>query len=158
MEIHALSRSASAAEMELVWSWKEHEYLPKEICMDLLHILTERPATDHAVLISALALLDELHPELTEHLMEELQCASEMPPLPLELFELQPAAMQVLSPNFVHIKGVLPFALLGDEVLVAVLNPLNRALQEETAARAGKPCHFFFVHPRVWQQVAQNVV
>jgi len=158
LEIHALSRSAAAAEMELVWLWKEREYLPKELCMDVLHILTERPATDHPVLISALALLDEQHPELTDRLMVEMQRASEMPPLPLELFELQPAALQSLSPNFVHVKGVLPFAVLGGEVLVALLNPLNRALQEETVARTGKPCHFFFVHPRVWQKVAQSVV
>jgi len=158
LEIHALSRSAAAAEMELVWFWKEREFLPKEVCMDVLHILTERPATDHPVLISALALLDEQHPELTERLMAEMQRASDVPPLPLELFELQPAAMQALAPSFVHVKGVLPFALVGGEVLVALLNPLNRALQEETAARAGKPCHFFFTHPRVWQQVAQSFV
>jgi hypothetical protein len=52
----------------------------------------------------------------------------------------------------------LPFAFLGGELLVAVLNPLNAALREEVVARAGRPCHFFFAHPRVWQQVAQSVV
>ena len=90
--------------------------------------------------------------------MEAMQRASELPPSPLELFEVQPDAMRLLSANFVHVKGVLPFAILGGEALVAVLNPLNVALREETAARVGLPCHFFFVHPRVWQQVAQNIV
>ncbi len=158
LEIHSLSRSAAAAEMDLVWLWKENDYLPKEVCMDVLHILTERTATDHPVLISALALLDEQHPELTEQVMAAMQRASEIPPIPLELFELSPAAMQALSPNFVHVKGALPFAALGDEVLVALLNPLNPALREEIVARAGRPCHFFLAHPRVWQQVAQNII
>ena len=158
LETHALSRSAASAEMELVWLWKEKEFLPKEVCMDVLHILTERPATDQPLLVSALALLDEQHPELTDRLMEAMQRVSETPPVPLELFELQPAALQALSPTFVHVKGVLPFAVLGGEVLVALLNPLNQALREETASRAGKPCHFFFAHPRVWQQVAQSVI
>lgn len=158
MEIHALSRSASAAEMELVWYWKEHEYLPKDVCMDVLHVLTERPVSDVPGLISALALLDEQHPELTDKLMEEMQRASETPPIPLELFEIQPDAMKALSPSYVHVKGVLPFAVLGGEILVALLNPLNLALREETVARAGKPCHFFFAHPRVWQQLAQSFV
>lgn len=114
--------------------------------------------SDVPVLISALALLDEQHPELTDRLMESMQRASEMPPIPLEFFEIQPDAMRLLSANFVHVKGVLPFAVLGGEALVAVLNPLNAALREETAARAGMPCHFYFVHPRVWQQVAQSIV
>ena len=156
LEVQALSRAASAAEMELVWYWKERNLLPKEVCMDILHILTENQVSDHPVLISALALLDEQHPELTERLMEEMQRVSEMPPIPLELFDVQ-AAAEVLSPVFVHVRGVLPFALLGGEALVAVLNPLNKALQDEVTARAGKPCHFFFAHPRVWQEAAKKV-
>ncbi len=157
LEINALSRAASTAEMDLVWLWKEREFLPKELCMDVLHILTERPVTDTPMLISALALLDEQHPELTEKVMEAMQRASEMPPIPLELFEVTPAAAALLASVFVHVRGVLPFALVGNEALVAVLNPLNPALQEETVARIGKPCHFFFAHPRMWQLAATKV-
>jgi len=158
LEVHALSRSASTAEMDLVWLWKDREFLAKEMCMDVLHVLTERPITDTPMLISALALLDEQHPELTDKVMEAMQRASEMPPIPLELFEVQPAAASVLAPVFVHIKGVLPFAVMGGEALVAVLNPLNPALQEETVTRAGMPCHFFFAHPRAWQQAAAKII
>ena len=158
LEINAVSRSASTAEMDLVWLWKEREFLPKELCMDVLHILTERPVNDTPMLISALALLDEQHPELTEQVMEAMQRASEIPPIPLELFEVTPAAASSLASVFVHVRGVLPFALLGGEALVAVLNPLNPALLEETVARIGRPCHFFFAHPRAWQQAATKVI
>lgn len=157
VEVHALSRSASAAEMDLVWLWKEREFLPKELCMDVLHILTDRPAAETPTLISALALLDEQHPELTDRLMEAMQRASEMPLIPLELFEVSPEAAALFVPAFVQVKGVLPFALLGGEALVAVLNPLNTALQEETVARAGRPCHFFFAHPRAWLKAAAKI-
>ena len=157
LEIHALSRAASAAEMELVWFWKEQNFLPKELCLDLLHILTESQVTDQPILISALALLDEQHPELTERVMVELQRVSELPPLPLELFDVQAAAAELLSPMFIHVRGVLPFALFGGELMVALLNPMNKALQDEVVARAGKPCHFFFVYPRVWQEAAKKV-
>ncbi|MDX9866467.1 MAG: hypothetical protein RBT78_00950 [Kiritimatiellia bacterium] len=157
VEVHALSRSASAAEMDLVWLWKENEFLPKEMCMDVLHVLTERPVTDTPVLISALALLDEQHPEVTERVMESMQRLSEVPPLPLELFEPQPEAVALLPQVFVHVKGVLPFALFGGEVLVAVLNPLNRDLQAEVSARIGKPCHFYLAHPQIWQHVFSKI-
>ena len=157
LEVHALSRTASSAEMELVWYWKDHNFLPKELCMDILHVLTESQITDHPMLVSALALLDEQHPEYTEQVMEKMQRDSGVPPIPLELFEVQPKAVEALSPVFIHVRGVLPFALLGNEVLVAVLNPLNKALQEEIVARSGKACHFFFAHPRMWQEVARKL-
>ena len=158
VEVQALSRAAATAEMDLVWFWKEHEFLPKDVCMDVLHILTEHPVTDHPVLISALALLDEQHAELTERLMEAMQRASEMPPIPIELFEVQSAASQLLAPAFIHVKGALPFAVFGNEVLVAVLNPMNKELQAEVAARIGKPCHFFFAHPKAWLTAAEKIV
>jgi hypothetical protein len=156
VEVQALSRSAATAEMDLVWLWKEREFLSKELCMDVLHILTDRPISEQPVLISALALLDEQHPECTELLMEAMQRASKVPPIPVELFEIHPSAVQLLPPVFVQVKGVLPFAVLGGEALVAVLNPLNRELQEEVAARIGKPCHFFFAHPKAWQTAAEK--
>jgi len=156
VEVHALSRSASAAEMDLVWLWKENECLPKEVCMDVLHVLTERPVTDTPMLISALALLDEQHPELTERVMEAMQRLSEVPPLPLELFEVQPAAAGLLAQAFIRVKGVLPFALFGNDVLVALLNPLNKELQDEVSSRLGKACHFFMAHPLVWQKAAEK--
>lgn len=157
LEVHALSRAASAAEMDLVWLWKERDFLPKEVCMDVLHVLTDRPVTDVPALISALALLDEQHPELTDALLERMQRESDMPVIPLELFDVQPAAAAVLAPAFVHVRGVLPFALLGNDVLVALLNPFSRSLQDESVARAGRPCHFFLVHPRMWLNAAAKI-
>ncbi len=157
LEVQALSRAASAAEMDLVWLWIEHEFLPKEVCMDVLHVLTDRPVTDVPALISALVLLDEQRPDLTDALMEQMQRESKMPPIPVELFDAQPAAAAVLAPVYVHVRGVLPFALMGDDALVAVLNPLNQALQEETIARAARPCHFFMAHPKTWQQMAAKI-
>ncbi len=157
LEVHAVSRSASAAEMDLVWYWIEHGLLPKDVGMDVLHTLTERPVTDAPVLISAFALLDEMHPELTDGLLEAMQRVAEVPALPLELFELQPQALQALPSHYIHVKGVLPFALMANELLCAVLNPLNAALRAETVRTAGRPCHFFLAHPRVWQQAARNV-
>ena len=156
--VHALSRSASAAEMDLVWFWKENDYLPKEMCMDVLHVLTERPVTDTPILISALALLDEQHPEMTERVMEAMYRVSDVPPLPLDLFELQPVAVRLLPAVFIQVKGVVPFARLGEEVLVALLNPINAELQHEVVARVGYPCHFFLAHPQMLQQAISKLV
>jgi len=154
MEVHAISHAASAMEMDLVWLWNEREFLPKDLCMDILHALTERPMTDNPMLISALALLDEQHPEHTDRVMEEMQRASGTPVIPLELFDPTPAALKLLPPIVMQVKGVLPFAIMAkEEVLVALLNPLNADLKQEISLRINKPCHFFLVHPRSFQSI-----
>ncbi|MDD4101303.1 MAG: hypothetical protein PHU80_01560 [Kiritimatiellae bacterium] len=157
LAVHALSRSAAAAEMDLVWLWKERDYLPKEMCMDVLHVLTDRPVTDTPMLISALALLDEQHPEMTDALMESMQKDSEMPAIPIELFEPSPAAARILPTVFVQVKGVVSFALVSGEALVAVLNPFNKALFDEIIELAGRPCHFFLAHPRTMAPVFEKL-
>ncbi len=158
LAVHALSRSASAAEMDLVWMWKEREYLPKEMCMDVLHVLTDRPVTDTPMLISALALLDEQHPEMTDALMGSMQKDSEMPALPIEQFEATPAARKILPAVFTQVKGVVAFALMADEALVALMNPFNKALHEEIEALAGRHCHFFLAHPRALAPAVEKLM
>ncbi len=148
LAVHALSRSASAAEMDLVWLWKERDYLPKEMCMDILHVLTEHPVTDTPMLISALALLDDHHPEMTDSLMESMQRDCEMPAIPIGLFETTPAASKILPSVFMQVKGVAPFALMAEEALVALMNPFNKLLHEEISALTGRTCHFFLAHPQ----------
>ena len=126
-------------------------------CLDILHLLADRPAAGGPLLISALAILHETHPELTEGVMERMARHCNAPALPLELFEPQGDATALLAPTFMRIRGVLPFALLGEELLVAVLNPLNETLRQETAARSGRVCHFYLAHPAPWSQALDKL-
>lgn len=152
-DVHSISHTTASAEMDLVWYWHDHEYLPKELCMDIMNALTERPVTDSPLLISALAILDEHHPEYTDPVMEKIQRATSTPAIPIELFEPTPAAQQTLPRVFCHVKGVMPFTLMGNEVLIALLNPMNEELKLEIQDRSGRVCHFFMAHPKSWQQV-----
>jgi len=157
-DVPSISHTASSAEMDMVWFWHDHDYLPKELCMDLMNALTDRPVTDTPLLISALAILDEQHPEYTEPVMEKMQKSCNVPVIPIELFEPTPAAFRTLPLLFCHVKGVMPFALMGNELLVALLNPMSEELKKEILDRAGRVCHFFFVHPRSWLPVFQKAM
>ena len=84
IDVHSISHTAASAEMDLVWYCHDQEVIPKEVCMDIMNALTERPVTDTPLLISALAILDEQHPEYTDPAMEKLQRASNMPAIPME--------------------------------------------------------------------------
>jgi len=157
IDVHSISHTAASAEMDLVWYWHDQEVLPKELCMDIMNAITERPVTDTPLLISALAILDEQHPEYTDPTMEKMQVISNMPPIPMELFDPTQTSFQTLPRVFCHIKGALPFALMGNELLVALLNPLNEELKLEIQDRSGRVCHFFLAHPKSWQLVFDKI-
>jgi len=147
-DVHSISHAAASAEMDLVWYWHDHDYIPKELCMDIMTALTERPTSDTPLLISALAILDEHHPEYTDAVMEKMQCVNNIPVIPVHLFEPTPAALKALPHLFCYVKGVMPFALMGNELLVAILNPMNKELQQEIQDRSGRVCHFFLASPQ----------
>jgi len=152
-DVHSISHASASAEIDLVWYWHDHDFIPKEICMDIMNALTDRPVTDTPLLISALAILDETHPEYTDRLLEMLYNASSVPPIPMEFFEPTAAAVNALHPTFCHVRGVLPFIMMGNELLVAILNPLNKELRKEVLDRSGRSCHFFLAHPKSWQMM-----
>ena len=156
-DVHSISHAAASAEMDLVWFWHDNDYLPKNFCMDIMNALTERPVTDTPLLISALAILEEHHPEYTDLVMEKMQRFCNIPPIPIELFEPTPAAFQALPYLFCTVQGVLPFALMGNELLVALLNPMNEELQREIIDRSGRICHFFLGRPGNWQLLFSKI-
>ncbi len=153
IEVHAFSRAALSAEMDLVWTLKDKAALPSEICEKLISALSEFPVNDRPQLISALSLLDDLHPEWTDKVLCELLKLSRVPLIPLELFDCKALRCSGVSPAYITVRGVVPFAKMADDYLVAVLNPLDKKLRREIRARLDADCHFFLCHPRTGQEV-----
>lgn len=157
-DIHALTHTASSAEMDLVWLWIDNEIIPKDICMDVLHVLTDRPTTNEPMLVSALAIVDELHPELTDTIMEAMQRLAEAPIIPLDLFDIIPDVLTLLPRPFMQIRGVLPFATMANDMLVATLNPLSAELKQEIEARCARQCHLYLIHPKTWNDLREKLI
>ena len=157
-DVHALTHTASSAEMDLVWSWIDNELIPKDICMDVLHVLTDRPTTNEPMLVSALAIVDELHPEFTDTIMEAMQRIAEAPVIPLDLFDITPDMLTLLPRLFMKIRGTLPFATMANDVLVATLNPLSAELKQEIEARCARSCHLYLIHPKTWNDLQEKLI
>lgn len=153
--VQAWASDATKAEIELVWQWKDSELLPKDICMDLLHVFMDHPVSDAPARVSALGLLEERHPEYTATAFEDLQKRGKLPAVPLELFDVSADAFSMLPAAYSEVKGVVPFAKMGGECLVGVLNPLNKTMQEEIEKLSGVTCHFYLVHPAIWVSVTE---
>lgn len=157
-KIQSWITEAVKAEIELVWYWKDHNVLPKDVCINLSRVFMNHPVTDVPVLVSALGLLEEQHPEYTMTAFEDLQNRSRLPAIPLELFNVSEDVFSVLPAPYIQVKGVIPFAEMGGEYMIGVLNPLNEALQDEVGKLASAACHFYCVHPAVWRTVTQTFV
>lgn len=149
IEVHAHSRAALSAEMDLVWMLKDKEIVPREICEELIRALSEFPVSERPQLISALSFLDDQHPEWTDAVMCELQKMSNMPAVPLEFFNTEDILPSGVTTSYMIIRGIVPFAAMDNEFLIAVINPMDVKLQKEVCSMLGTGCHFFMSHPRV---------
>ena len=156
IEVHAYSRAALSAEMDLVWMLKEKKILPQDICEELISSLSDYPVTERPQLISAMVFLDEQHPEWTDKVIFELQKISGMPAIPLELFDSKDLVLSGITAAYIKVRGVIPFAMMADELLIGVMNPLDTALQADISSRLGATCHFFLIHPRTCREMLES--
>jgi Type II secretion system (T2SS), protein E, N-terminal domain len=72
---------------------------------------------------------------------------SGVPMIPLSLFEVQDQVFQLLPREFIIRFGVLPFEMMGNDILVVLLNPYNKQLRDKTESMIGRRCHFFITAP-----------
>ncbi len=72
---------------------------------------------------------------------------SGVPMIPLSLFDVQDQVFQLLAREFIIRFGVMPFEMMGNDVLVVLLNPYNKQLRDKVEAMIGRRCHFFITSP-----------
>ena len=153
--IDVWSSTATAAEADIVWGWKDHKVLPEDVCMELLHVLMDNPARRGAWLVSALGVLEERHAELSDIAFDAHRKRCKLTPVPVEIMDPQREVIASLPEDFVKIKGVMPFGRIAGELLVAVMNGVNKDLRKEIETLAGCPCHFYLMHPRSWFAISR---
>ena len=64
---------------------------------------------------------------------------------------------QTLPDSIVRVRGVLPFAKIGNTLLVATLNPFDDALRQQVESAAGSPCRFFLANPRTMETTLDRI-
>ena len=105
------------------------------------------PEPTRPFLVSALAILEKESGGLGEKAAVYMADAASAPPIPLQAFMPSAALVKQLPEEIVRVRGAVPFGRLGDTLLVAVLNPLDREFHAEVERLAGCPCRFFLAEP-----------
>ena len=99
----------------------------RQTTISLLHVLTDRAFTG------------------IDRILRRMATASKVPFLALENFETRKVDLGGVPTDYLLRQGALPFETLGEEHLIALLNPLDAELQRELAALLGRRCHFYLV-------------
>ena len=96
-----------------------------------VQLLRAAPTDGRIFLISALQILEKENLPLSERAVEFLADRYGTPPVPLGAFEPNKRLFSAYPERLVKLRGVVPFAKLGDLTLLAVLNPADAELRGE---------------------------
>lgn len=107
------------------------------------------PDNGRMFLISALSLIDRDRPEACEHAIADLADEYGLVPIPLDAYEPVKEAIVQLPLELVRLRGIIPFAKMGDAWLVAFLSPHDEHLKQTVTAALGGNVRFYLAEPRL---------
>ena len=151
------SGSRLEAEMALAWDLFQQEHLTQEEYSNVLHDLTEMSANKMGVPVTVLHILHDRQFSRIERLMSYLCQKSETPIVALSQFEGNEAVYRMLPVEFISANGAMPFAEVGGDLLLAVLNPQDKELRVEAEQLSGRRCHPYLVGPDEYDRQLEKI-
>lgn len=119
--------------------------------------LAELPEATRPFLVSAISILYKDSTATGERAAAFLADQTGTPPIPLDAFSPSPDMLKLLPENLIRVRGVIPFAKLGDMPLIAMLNPSDEAFRREIERRVGHACRFFLAHPLMAEEFLEKL-
>ncbi len=136
-----------ADELSFAWRLFETGELSQEEYASVAQDLSEMSADDHLSTASVLHALDARAFSGMERLMGFVARDARTPIVSLLSFEIPSEVHGLLPLEFMIRRGAIVFDLIGDDALVAIMNPYDESLQQQVEAEAGRPCHFYISLP-----------
>lgn len=145
-------KSGIESEMALAWDLFQDEQLTQEEYSNVLHDLTEMSSHAVSVPVTVLHVLHDRNFSRFERLLTHLSQKSGVPFMALGQFSEREDLREALPLQFISHHGALPFARVGNELLLAVLNPLDKELVLRASELSGRRCHACLVTPQEYDQ------
>ena len=135
------------SEMTLAWDMLQDEQLTEEEYSEVLGDLAKMTSSRPGVPVTFLHVLVDRRFSRFERLITHLSEKANVPIVLLESFEEHDRARGALPIEFSCSRGALPFSMVDDELLLAVLNPFDKELLAEAEKESGAVCHPYLVSP-----------
>ncbi|MFH0907240.1 MAG: hypothetical protein V1929_00555 [bacterium] len=133
-------------EVSLAWDLMQAGELSSDDYSAVVHDLSESSSKRIDVPVSVLHALHDRGYKGYDKIVAYLSRSSGLPVIPITGFEVLPAAYNLLPMDIMTQRGAICFETMGQDALVAVLNPFDKDLQEDAcSAMGGRRCHFYLV-------------
>ena len=153
--VESVSAAAVAAETKLIDELVDGKVISDDDGEHLRVQIEATPTHGQLFLVSALQILEKENPNVLERCMAYLADRYGTPPIPLASFEPPKNLFAPFSAHSMRIRGVVPFATIGKDTLVAVLNPADESIRDEFSAVS--PCRFYLAMPSAVEAVLGKV-
>lgn len=89
--------------------------------------------------------------------IEFLTRDSGVPYIDLKLVNPTQEQISLLGPEFILVRGAVPFGEVANEPLIAVLDPFNLQLRDDVEALIQRPCHYFQAEPKGFAHLLESL-
>ncbi len=144
-------------ELALAWRLYEENQLSQEEYSSVLHDLTEVSSKELDVPISVLHVLNDRGFTQMNRILNHLSSRSGVPGISLSRFELAEEMAEAFPIEIAAHDGALPFSFMGNDLLVAVLNPFNHVLVDKVESESGHRCHTYLVEPEDYDAALERL-
>ncbi len=141
----ALRRQVMQREMDLAWRLLEAEELTQEEYATLVEDLTSLVTSETDSPLSIQHIMADRTFSGIDRIRQYMVKKGRCPFLALENFELQPPELPDTTLDYLLLLGALPFANIGKELLIGLLNSADSQLQTTINNQLGTKCHYFLI-------------
>ena len=143
--VESISDVAVKSELALVDELVDGGVLSEDDAKHVKAQVEVTPTAGQVFLVSALQILEKENSTALEKCMAYLADLHGVPPVPLAAFDPPKGLFAPFHALTLRVRGVVPFASVGKDTLVAVLNPADESLCAELSAAT--PCRFYLAMP-----------
>lgn len=145
-----------ADELSMAWNLMEANELTQEEYASVVQDLTEMSASESPSTVSVLHVLESRNFKNLDKILGFISRQCSTPIVSLASFELQPDVVGIVPREFTVRRGAFLFELLGNDGLVVVMNPYDKALRKDVESMAARKCHFFISLPSEFDKAIEK--
>ncbi len=136
-----------ADELSFAWNLLEANELTQEEYASVVQDLTEMSAGEAISTASLLHVLEHRNFKNLEKILVKASEDTGTPIVSLAGFDMPDEAGSLLPMDFMLRRGALVFGFVGNDPMVAIMNPYSSQLLEDVHKLTEKKCHFFMCMP-----------
>jgi len=146
-----------AEELSFAWTLLQANELTQEEYASVVQDLTEMCAQESIATISVFHVIENRGFNNLERIIAFVSRECGAPIIALSSFDLQNVAVASLPMDFMLRRGAMVFELIGEDALVVVMNPYDKALRNDVESITGRKCHFYTALPSEFDQALDKI-